>query len=88
MNEWKPEMGYSYGKKKKKKGKKAQISSMKHKFYKVQFLENILFNRLLNSYNLIFGLYKLKVTMDSFLNQKKDSFCLIKLKVFLLLMVE
>lgn len=74
--------------KKKKKGKKAQISSMKHKFYKVQFLENILFNRLQNSYNLIFGLYKLKVTMDSFLNQKKDSFCLIKLKVFLLLMVE
>lgn len=72
----------------KKKGKKAQISSMKHKFYKVQFLENILFNRLQNSYNLIFGLYKLKVTMDSFLNQKKDSFCLIKLKVFLLLMVE
>lgn len=80
--------GIQLWEKKKKKGKKAQISSMKHKFYKVQFLENILFNRLQNSYNLIFGLYKLKVTMDSFLNQKKDSFCLIKLKVFLLLMVE
>lgn len=84
MNEWKPGMRYRYGGKK----KKAQTSSMKHKFYKVQFLENILFNRLQNSYNLIFGLYKLKVTTDSFLNQKKDSFCLIELKVFLLLMVE
>lgn len=73
-----------------KKNPKKQASSMRHRFYKVQFLENLLFNQLQNAVYLILYLNCLnkKVTMDCFLSQKEDSFCLIKLKSFLLLTSE